>query len=379
MANEIVLKNARIVLADEIVSGSILIRDGKITAIDQGSVNGGDDMDGDYVIPGLIELHTDQLESHYAPRPKVRWNVDAAVQAHDAQVAASGITTVFDAMRVGSDYDRDFVGEDMRMLADAIESGVRENRLRADHFLHLRCEVSSADCLETFELFAGDDRVKLASLMDHAPGQRQFVDLETYRTYYMRKMKLTDEEFRVHCEKRMADSDAYSARHRRAIAELATTRGIVLASHDDATSAHVDESLDHGVRIAEFPTTMEAANASKGAGLSILMGAPNIVRGGSHSGNIAARDLVDNGSLDILSSDYIPFSLIQSAFGLASGERPIALPDAIRLVTKNPADAMAMDDRGEIAIGKRADLVRVRPKGAIPVVRTVWREGERVL
>lgn len=183
----------------------------------------------------------------------------------------------------------------------------------------------------------------------------------------------------MHCEKRMADSDAYSAKHRRAIADLSAHRGIVLASHDDATSNHVDESLDHGVRIAEFPTTMEAANASKGAGLSILMGAPNIVRGGSHSGNIAARDLVDNGSLDILSSDYIPFSLIQSAFGLASGERSIALPDAIRLVTKNPADAMAMDDRGEIAIGKRADLVRTRTKGAIPVVRTVWREGERVL
>jgi alpha-D-ribose 1-methylphosphonate 5-triphosphate diphosphatase len=267
----------------------------------------------------------------------------------------------------------------MRLLADAIESGVRENRLRADHFLHLRCEVSAADCLEGFALFENDDRVKLASLMDHAPGQRQFAEVETYRTYYMRKLKLNDEEFRLHCEKRMADSDAYSAKHRRAIADLSGARGIVLASHDDATSAHVDESLDHGVRIAEFPTTLEAASASKGAGLSILMGAPNIVRGGSHSGNIAARDLVDNGSLDILSSDYIPFSLIQSAFGLASGERPIGLPEAIRLVSKNPADAMRMDDRGEIAVGKRADLVRARTRSAIPVVRTVWREGERVL
>ncbi|MBV2144545.1 alpha-D-ribose 1-methylphosphonate 5-triphosphate diphosphatase [Falsochrobactrum sp. TDYN1] len=379
MTRETVLKNARIVLTDEIVSGAILIRDGKIAAINRGNVNSGEDMAGDFVIPGLIELHTDQLESHYAPRPKVRWHVDAAVQAHDAQVAASGITTVFDAMRVGTDYDRDFAGKDMRTLADAIESGVQENRLRADHFLHLRCEVSSADCLETLALFENDDRVKLVSLMDHAPGQRQFVDLETYRTYYMRKMKLTDEEFRVHCEKRMADSDVYSARHRRAIADLAATRNIVLASHDDATSAHVGESLDHGVRIAEFPTTMEAATASKNAGLSILMGAPNIVRGGSHSGNIAARDLVENGSLDILSSDYIPFSLIQSAFGLASGEQAIALPEAIRLVTKNPADAMAMDDRGEIAVGRRADLVRVHRKGAIPVVRTVWREGMRVL
>ncbi|PWL17867.1 phosphonate metabolism protein PhnM [Falsochrobactrum shanghaiense] len=379
MASETVLKNARIVLADEIVSGSLLIRDGRIAAIDQGYANGGEDMDGEFIIPGLIELHTDQLESHYAPRPKVRWNVDAAVQAHDAQVAASGITTVLDAMRVGTDYDRDFIGKDMRLLADAIESGVEENRLRADHFLHLRCEVSSADCLETLELFANDDKVKLISLMDHAPGQRQFVDLGTYRTYYMRKMKLTDEEFRVHCEKRMEDSAKYSARNRRAIADIAAARGIVLASHDDATSAHVDESLDHGVRIAEFPTTMEAAVASKDAGLSILMGAPNIVRGGSHSGNIAARDLIENDSLDILSSDYIPFSLIQSVFGLASGEQAIELPKAIRLVTKNPADAMGMDDRGEIAIGKRADLVRVHEKRTVPVVRTVWREGARVL
>lgn len=379
MANETILKNAHIVLADEIVKGAIVIRDGKIAEIDTGVVSVGDDMNGDYVIPGLIELHTDQLETHYAPRPKVRWNVDAAIQAHDAQIAASGITTVFDALRVGADYDRDFSGADMRMLADAIESGMNDNRLRVDHFLHLRCEVSSSDCAETFALFEGDERVKLASLMDHAPGQRQFVNLDTYRTYYMRKMKLTDEEFTRHCEARMADSEAYSARHRRLIADKAQALGIVLASHDDATSAHVDESVEHGIRIAEFPTTKEAADASKAAGLSILMGGPNIVRGGSHSGNISARDLVANGSLDILSSDYIPFSLIQAAFALSNGENAISLPRAIALVSKNPADAMHMDDRGEIAVGKRADLVRARAHGTIPVVRTVWREGERVL
>lgn len=379
MANETVLKNARIVLRDEIVNGSILMRDGKIAAIDHGNPSSGEDMDGDYVIPGLIELHTDQLETHYAPRPKVRWNVDAAVQAHDAQVAASGITTVFDAMRIGNDYGRDFDGAEMRHLADAIESGVRDNRLRADHFLHLRCEVSAEDCLEAFALFENDEHVKLASLMDHAPGQRQFVDLDAYRTYYMRKLKVTDEEFRLHCEKRIESSNLHSAKHRRAIADIASVKGIALASHDDATTAHVDESLDHGVRIAEFPTTMEAANASQKAGLSILMGAPNIVRGGSHSGNIAARDLLDHGNLDILSSDYIPFSLIQSAFSLASGENALALPDAIRLVSINPATAVGMEDRGEIAVGKRADLVRVRMKGAIPVIRIVWREGERVL
>lgn len=379
MSNETVLKNARIVLPDEVIEGALLIRDGKIAAIDQGYMNGGEDMNGDYIIPGLIELHTDQLETHYAPRPKVRWNVDAAVQAHDAQVAASGITTVFDALRIGSDTDKDFLATDMRKLADAIENGVREERLRADHFIHLRCEVSASDCWDSFQLFENDDRVKLASLMDHAPGQRQFVNLETYRTYYMRKLKLTEDEFRIHCDERIAASQKFAAPHRRAIADSALSRGIILASHDDATDEHVGESLDHGVRIAEFPTTMEAASASKNAGLSILMGAPNVVRGGSHSGNIAARTLIDNGSMDILSSDYIPFSLIQSVFSLAEGADPIPLHQALRLVTKNPADAVGLDDRGEITIGRRADLVRTRTRGAIPVVRTVWREGERVL
>ncbi|BAB51508.1 alpha-D-ribose 1-methylphosphonate 5-triphosphate diphosphatase [Mesorhizobium japonicum] len=378
MTAETVLSNARIVLADEIVEGSLVLRDGFIAGIDAGSSRIGEDMGGDYVTPGLVELHTDHLEGHYAPRPKVRWNPIAAVLAHDAQVATAGITTVLDALRVGMDEDADLTLADIRKLADAIEDSVAQDRLRADHFLHLRCEVSAPDCLQAFASFDQDDRVKLASLMDHAPGQRQFVNLETYAYYYQRKLKLSDRDFKLFCEKRMAESARNSAPNRAVIAAACHERGIVLASHDDATSGHVDEAIEQGVRVAEFPTTEEAARASKAAGLGVLMGAPNVMRGASHSGNVSARTLAGDGLLDILSSDYIPFSLIQSAFFLGDMVEGISLPHAVAMVSKNPAEAVGLTDRGTIEQGRRADLVRVRVDDHVPVVRTVWRQGRRV-
>jgi alpha-D-ribose 1-methylphosphonate 5-triphosphate diphosphatase len=378
MSTELIFANARIVLADEIVEGSVAIRDGLIADVSPGATRHGEDFGGDYLIPGLVELHTDHLEGHYAPRPKVRWNPLAAVLAHDAQVATSGITTVFDALRVGMDEDPEITAQDMRKLADAIEDGVAKDRLRADHFIHLRCEVSADDCLDGFAHFDGDARVRLASLMDHAPGQRQFVNLETYSYYYQRKLKLTDEEFIRFCETRIAQSDRNSRRNRMAISQACQERGIVLASHDDATIAHVDEAVEQGIKVAEFPTTLAAASASKRAGMGVLMGAPNVVRGGSHSGNVSARELAEHGCLDILSSDYIPYSLIQSAFFLGEVVDSVSLPQAVAMVSKNPAAATGLTDRGEIAVGKRADLVRVRVDEHIPVVRSVWREGRRV-
>ncbi|MEP9387010.1 alpha-D-ribose 1-methylphosphonate 5-triphosphate diphosphatase [Mesorhizobium sp. KR9-304] len=375
---ETVLTNAQIVLADEVMPGTLVLRDGKIAEIARGGARSGEDMQGDFLIPGLVELHTDHLEGHYAPRPKVRWNPIASVLAHDAQVATAGITTVFDALRVGMDYDADLTIEDMRKLADAIEDSVREDRLRADHFVHLRCEVSAPDCLEAFASFDTDDRVKLASLMDHAPGQRQFAKFEAYAMYYMGKLKMSEEAFRAYCDKRIAQSQENSAPNRVAIAEACRARGIILASHDDATVAHVEEAIEQGIRVAEFPTTAEAAAASKQAGLGVLMGAPNIMRGASHSGNVSARQLAADGLLDILSSDYIPFSLIQSAFFLGEAVDTISLPQAVAMVSKNPAEAVGLDDRGVIEIGRRADLVRVRVDDHVPVVRTVWREGRRV-
>jgi alpha-D-ribose 1-methylphosphonate 5-triphosphate diphosphatase len=267
----------------------------------------------------------------------------------------------------------------MRAIADAIETAQGEDRLRADHLIHLRCEVSSADVLDHFEDFTADPQVRLASLMDHAPGQRQFQTLDAYVLYYKKKRGLSDDEFERFVARRIGESERYAAPHRRAIASACAERGIAVASHDDATVEHVEESKAFGVRLAEFPTSMEAAKASHEAGMAVLMGAPNIVRGKSHSGNISARMLAEACVLDVLSSDYVPFSLIHAPFMLADEDGGMSLPQSIRLVTANPAEAVGLSDRGRIATGLRADLVRVRRPAGIPVVRSVWREGNRVV
>ncbi|WP_172123141.1 MULTISPECIES: alpha-D-ribose 1-methylphosphonate 5-triphosphate diphosphatase [unclassified Devosia] len=375
---DLVLNNARMVLADEVIQGSLRVVDGHIAEIGTISASG-TDLEGDYLIPGLVELHTDHLETHYAPRPRVRWNPVAAVQAHDAQIAASGITTVLDAIRVGTDEHADVGLDESRILAGAIAAGTRAGRLRAEHHVHLRCEVSAPDCLESFLQVMDDPQVRLASLMDHAPGQRQFVKEEVYKSYYQGKLKLSDAALEEFTTRRNIESQTFAGRHRRAIADLCQSRAIVLASHDDATSDHVEEAVTLGTHIAEFPTTLDAARASREAGMAILMGGPNVVRGSSHSGNVSARALAAADLLDIISSDYIPFSMLQAAFALADGPEGVSLPKAVQLVTKRPAAAIGFDDRGEIAVGKRADLVHLRIEDGIPIVLTVWRQGRRVV
>ena len=376
-AAEQVFTGARIVLADRVIDGTLVVRDGLVAEIAEGRA-AGDDFEGDYLVPGLVELHTDHIESHYRPRPGVRWNPVAAVQAHDAQIAASGITTVFDALRIGLDEQSELTADDMARLAEAIRQSGAGDRLRADHFLHLRCEVSAPDCEETFERFRDDEQVRMVSLMDHSPGQRQFASMDAYRTYYQGKLKMSDADLDAFSARRMRQSAIHAEPNRAMISDFCRAAGIVLASHDDATIEHVDRAREQGISVAEFPTTLEAAHASREAGMSVLMGAPNIVRGGSHSGNVSARTLVEAGVLDILSSDYIPFSLLHAAFALGEAVDGISLPQAVALVSKHPAEAGGLADRGEIALGKRADLVRVTVADGVPIVRAVWRQGRRV-
>jgi len=373
-----VLTNARIVLENEVVHGHVAVEDGRILAVGEGPARG-EDMEGDTLIPGLVELHTDHLEVHVAPRPMVKWNTLAAIQAHDAQIAASGITTVLDALRVGYPDHSVITTAVSRSLADEIMAAQAAGRLRAEHRFHLRCEVSEEITIPDFELFDDLEGIVLVSLMDHTPGQRQFRYLDAYRAYYQGRNGMSDEAFEAFQAERKARAARWSDPNRRELAARARQRGYVVASHDDATEAHVAEAVRDGVTLAEFPTTVEAAEASRAAGMRILMGGPNLVRGGSHSGNVSAGELADRGALDILSSDYVPFSMLQGAFVL--GEREgWTLPRAIATVTSGPAAAIGLSDRGRIAEGLRADLVRVRREGRgdVPVVRSVWREGRRV-
>ncbi|CCM73997.1 alpha-D-ribose 1-methylphosphonate 5-triphosphate diphosphatase [Rhizobium mesoamericanum] len=378
MTKETVFSNARIVLEDEIIEGSVLVRDGKIADISTGYSDVGEDFESDYLIPGLVELHTDHLEGHYSPRPGLRWHKTAAIQAHDAQIVTSGITTVFDCLRMGADEDGGFEHGEMREMADAIQKAEQEGRLRAEHLIHLRCEVSADNVLQHFADFENDPYVRLVSLMDHAPGQRQFQTMDQYIFYYQKKRGLSDAEFAKFVDRRVSESERNSTPHRTAISKVCAERGITVASHDDATLAHVDEAIENGVRLAEFPTSFDAAKASHEHGMSVLMGAPNIVRGRSHSGNIAARDLAERGVLDVLSSDYVPLSLLYAPFLIADEVESISLPKAIAMVTATPARTVSLNDRGRIATGLRADLVRVFRDQGVPVTRSVWREGRRV-
>jgi alpha-D-ribose 1-methylphosphonate 5-triphosphate diphosphatase len=373
------LRNARLILPGGVVHGWLAVSDGTIVEWGEGPRALGLDCRNDFVLPGLIELHTDHLEAHFSPRPKVRWNAVAAVVSYDAQMASAGITTVFDSLRVGRVSESDGLAEEVDVLAGAIQIAVQADMLRADHRTHLRCEVSAPDVLAMVEAFAARQPIHLISLMDHTPGQRQFRDLETMRNYYARNGFVSDSHFDAYVEERLQMHQLFAAKNRVKLVQLAQHSGIALASHDDATIEQVQEAIANGVSIAEFPTTIEAATRSHGAGIQVLMGAPNVVRGGSHSGNIAAQALAVDGMLDILSSDYVPSSLLLAAFELPQRVPSFDIAKAIRLVTANPAAASGLLDRGEIVVGKRADLIRVAADGVVPVVRTVWREGMRVV
>lgn len=378
---ETIVGNARVVLADRVIErGWVAVANGRIAEFGEGDApRGSVDAAGDLIMPGLIELHTDHLEMHYVPRPKVFWDPIAAVVSYDGQLATSGITTVLDSLRVWREDGAEEVDGRAGILAEAITTAREGNLLRAEHFLHLRCEIPMPSVVEeAMELIDRPD-VRLMSLMDHTPGQRQFRDEKKLREYYRGKgAGMTDAELDTLFEKRFVYQKTYAAKNMREIVALAHKYAIPLASHDDTTEENVSDAIQDRVSVAEFPTTMEAARGLHQAGIDILMGAPNVVRGGSHSGNIAAVDLAREGLLDILSSDYIPSSLLMAALQLPQRVPAIDLASAVRTVTKAPAEAVGLADRGEIAAGKRADLIRVHVARDIPVVRSVWREGERV-
>ena len=377
---ETILANATLVLPTETLRGSIQVRDGAIAAIDEGTQvpPGAIDCEGDLVMPGLIELHTDNLERHIEPRPKVNWPHAQAIIAHDGELASTGITTVFDALRVGSiiNKGKSDYGEYARSLASEIMALRDQGALKISHFLHLRAEVCSETLAEELAKFGPADRIGIVSLMDHTPGQRQFRDLAKLKQYSGGKRGMSDAEFDEHVATLLALRERHGEAHEAAAVSEARRLGAVLASHDDTTQDQVKVSAGHGVRFAEFPTTHEAAEACRQSGIAVMMGAPNLIRGGSHSGNVAAADLAEAGLLDILSSDYVPSALLSGALVLGDLWGDVAR--GIATVTKAPASVTGLDDRGELSPGKRADLIRVFRRRDVGAVRGVWVRGERV-
>ncbi len=376
MNDETVLTNAILVLPTTTLHGTLVLRDGDIVELQSGrsALASALDMDGDYVIPGIVDLHTDNLERQMQPRALARWPSRSAMVAHDAQCAAAGVTTVFDALCLG---DLGFDKERIRTFRDGVvdlDALTGADLLKAEHYLHLRCEVPAHDMLELFDTVADHTLVRMVSRRDNSPGVGQYADMDFYSAL-RRRGGLDDPTIERRIGELLAQRERLRNPNRRALLQRVRGRNIALASHDDRTENEVADNASDGIRISEFPVTMAAARAAKSAGMDVIAGAPNIVRGGSHSGNVSAADLLANQAVDAFASDYVPSSLVEAAFLCADR---IGLPRAVALVSEQPAGLAGLTDRGRIAPRQRADLVRVRMHEKLPVVRQVWRAGERV-
>jgi alpha-D-ribose 1-methylphosphonate 5-triphosphate diphosphatase len=372
--SELILTNARLVLPDQLLHGTIVIRQGQIAAVEPGLSHRTEAVNcaGDYLLPGLIDLHTDNLERQVQPRPKARFPSASALVAHDAQCAAAGITTVLDALCIGD------LGFDLARRQTASE-GIADLTalapvLKSEHFLHLRCELPAQDMEEHLLPVAAHPLLRLVSLMDHSPGIGQYYDLDYYRfvrgLFGTAPAQIEDDIIRLQTQRaRMRPAN-------RALLLAMYHRRVPLASHDDRTPAEIEENHADGVTIAEFPVTSLAASEAHRRGIGVIGGAPNVVRGGSHSGNVAAAELIQAGHLDALASDYVPASLLEAIFRLGTSVLP--LPQATALATSNPARMLGLADRGALAVGLRADLLRVTLHGNLPLPRETWRAGTRI-
>lgn len=376
--NEQIYTNYRLQLPDQEILGTLLVRDGKIADIQPGVMTLGEDGQGDYLLPGLIELHTDNLERCMSPRPGIRWPLEAAAVYHDRDLASAGVTTVCDAIAIGDVNAASPRLTNFGPMIDVISQGQAAGRFCVEHRIHLRCEIAYEKVYQITEQYIDNSLLSMISLMDHTPGQRQFVRIDKFKEYYMGKHGVTATEIEDFIIMRQEQQKIHAHKNRQALVKLAHTKGISLASHDDATVEHVQEAVEARVVLAEFPTTVEAAQVAHNAGLQVLMGAPNLVLGGSHSGNVSAMELVLSDLVDVISSDYVPQSLLQSLFIIARKTgKPIY--EAMGLFTSNPAQAIDLfDNRGSLEIGKRADLITVHDDGIVPRLMSTICAGRRI-
>lgn len=372
--SRLLLTNARVVFAREVRDDvAILIDDGVIAAIDPeaaGAVRRVD-LSGRLLVAGLIDLHCDALEKEVEPRPGVHFPLDFACAQADKRNAMAGVTTVYHALSFANHE----LGVRNNGFAAQIAGAVHAWQAHAlvDNRVHARYEVTD----ETAPLLLAEllerGHAHLLSFMDHSPGQGQFQDVAAYRAYLARSYRTSDAEFdALLAGKRAAAAGAMD--RMASLAHVARERGVTIASHDDDSQDKVNALADLGALVSEFPTHLAAAQAARARGMATLFGAPNILRGGSQSGHMRALDAVLEGVADCLCGDYSPAALLPAVLKLPE-LAGISLPQAMALVTSNPARAAGLHDRGEIAVGKRADLVAVRNLGGLPQAERVWAAG----
>lgn len=384
--NDILIKNGNVVTPDEILAGyDVRIDNGRIVEIGAGlAAEDGETVDaaGAWVAPGLVDVHSDYIEHVTAPRPTSLMDFTLALRVAERELLTHGITTMFHSLSFygSNDFGTNPVRSvgNSRRLIDVIETS-HESQHQIRHRFHARFEIDNVDRVEELKALIAARKVHLLSFMDHSPGQGQYRDLELYKIILQGYRKLASGEV----EAIIAD------RRNRAkipletlleIAALARSQNIALASHDDDTVEKLDVVQALGSTISEFPITLEVAREARRRGLETVAGAPNVLLGGSHSGNLSAAEAVMEDAVDILCSDYYPPSMLHGVFQLHR-ENGIDLAAAFRLVTLHPARAVGLaDELGSVETGKKADLLVIRPLAdGFPYVETALVDGRILL
>ena len=374
------LMNATLVGPDRVYTGALRMADGRIEEITEEPVDGAAiDCQGLLLTPGLIDMHGDMIEQELEPRAQVHFPTEVALNALDLRLAAAGVTTAYAAVSFTAG-----AGKGQRRSFDHTSDVIRaldaaRARLRIDHRVHARFDITFQDALAVVEALIEDGTVDLVSLMDHTPGQGQYRDIERYAAQLAYMRGIAQDEAEQLVAEKIADRTQPAeviATTLQEIAALCARSGVPMASHDDDTPEKVALMAGLGVRISEFPVSDEAAAACRAHGLVTAMGAPNALRGQSYSGNLSARQAHAAGHLDILAADYHPAALMPALLILAETD-PRGLAGAVAMATDTPARALGLADRGRIEPGLRADLAVFDPEASGRCV-AAWSAGRLV-
>jgi alpha-D-ribose 1-methylphosphonate 5-triphosphate diphosphatase len=372
------LTNARIVLENSVEEqADLLIENGTITAIGPSDTRNAEQVDlkGCLLTPGLIDLHCDALEKEAEPRPGVHFPFEFASALADKRNAVAGITTVYHAL---SFANHELGVRNNTVAADLARAMARHQAsAMVDNRVHARYEVTDETAPEILNGLLAEGALQMLSFMDHSPGQGQFRDVEAYRNYLAKTYKTTSDDVDAILDHKRNAARGAMARMER-LAEQASHYKVPLASHDDDSPEKVAVLKGLGARISEFPINLETAVAARESGLSTLFGAPNILRNASQSGNMKAIEAIREQVADCLCGDYSPAALLPAVLHLVDAGQ-LSLPEAFALVTRNPARAAGLEDRGVIAPGKRADLIAITGSGLLAQASHVWSQGREVL
>lgn len=341
------------------------------------------DARGALVMPGLIDIHSDMIEQLLQPRSTALMDFEVGLREAEKQLAACGITTMYHSISMYRDGSWDVKeirkSNQVKRLARLIQQ-LKEKDHLINHKYHLRYEIDNLPCYEEALSLIDKGLVGLVSIMDHTPCQGQYQDLSIYRKHLPGSgREYSDQEFDLLVEREL-NKEKVSNQQLKALGRHAAAKGIAVASHDDDKVEKLEENLLLGVSISEFPITMEVARKAVEMGYRTVLGAPNVLLGGSHSGNLSAQEAVREGNASILCSDYYPQALLRSLF-LLSANLGLPLFETCRLATLHPAEAVGIDgDYGSLEAGKKADFLILREgEHGFPVLEQTWVDGVCVL